>query len=429
MTRQARLSATRPSGLPGLVGAHTLAVVGNVVTLVALPLYVLDETGSAVLTGVLAIATTLPIVLGGALGGVLVDRFGYRRSSIVSDLVGAATISAIPLLHATVGLPLWGLFALVFATGLLDAPGQGARTALVPEAAGRAGVPLDRAMGWWGAAQRSGAMIGAPLAGLLVAWLGPIVVLVLNGATFLVSALLVQRTVPVDLQAEDDPTGPGASGDAPDEAYWAALRAGLQAVWSARLLRAVVLMVLLTNALDVGLLNVALPVYAADELGGARAYGLLVGAFGLGALTGSLVYSAVGTRVSRRATYALGFALAGPPMCFALAARPGLVGCVAVMVVGGLAAGALNPIIGTLLLEQVPRRMRARVNGAVGAGAWAAMPVGALGAGVLVEEVGLVTALVVMGAAYTVIVVGPFVLPVWRGLERPRTVGTVDDHG
>lgn len=417
-------TTVRGSGLPGLVGANVLAVVGNAITLIALPLYVLVETGSALLTGALAVATTLPVVLGGALGGVLVDRFGYRRSSMVADLVGAVTIAAVPVLHVTVGLPLGVLFALVFATNLLDAPGQGARTALVPDAAARAGVPLDRVMGWWGAAQRTGALVGAPLAALLVAWVGPLPVLALNAATFVLSAALVRLTVPADLQ--HGPTTDGAAKDrapdetpeeARDEPYWTSLRAGFQVMWDDRLLRAVVLMVVVTNALDVGLINVLLPVYASLELT-ASAYGLLVGAFGLGAITGSLLFSALGYRLSRRWTYAVGFALTGAPVCFVLAAQPGLAGCLVVMAVAGLAAGSLNPIIGTVLLEQVPARMRARVNGAVSAGAWSAMPLGAIGAGLLVEQVGVVPCLWIVGAAYVVIVAGPFVLPVWRLMDR-----------
>lgn len=418
------MSDGRPTGLPGLVAANVLAVVGNSITLVALPLYVLAETGSAVLTGALAVATTLPVVVGGALGGVLVDRFGYRRSSIVADLVGAATIGAVPLLHVTVGLPLGVLFVLVFATNLLDAPGQGARTALVPEVAGRAGVQLDRAMGWWGAAQRTGSLVGAPLAALLVAWVGPLTVLVLNAATFVLSAALVRFAVPGDLQpAAGEPGTDGEPAAAVHEPYWASLRAGLRVMWDNRLLRAVVLMVVLTNALDVGLISVVLPVYASVELT-AAVYGLLVGAFGLGAITGSLLFSAVGPRLSRRWTYAVGFALTGPTVCFVFAAQPGVVGCLVAMAVAGLAAGSLNPIIGTVLLEQVPVRMRARVNGAVNAAAWSAMPLGALGAGVLVEQAGVVTSLLVVGAAYVVIVSGPFVFPVWRLLERdPAGVG------
>jgi len=422
--------AVRP--LASLLAAQTLAVSGNVVTFIALPLYVLAETGSAVMAGVLAVATTLPVVLGGAFGGVLVDRFGYRRSSVASDVVGGVTVGAIPVLHASVGVPIPVLLALVFATGLLDTPGQAARTALVPEAAALARVPLERAMGWWGAAERGARLAGAPLAGLLVAWLGPLPVLVVNAATFGLSALVVAAGVPAGLRpaaddeaaAADAAAGParaeGSAGRGPGApaGYWTALADGVRVLWRHRLLRAVTVMVLVTNALDIGRSSVILPVYAAGELAGATSFGLLVGAGGFGALVGALLFSVVGTRLPRRATYAIGFLLAGPPVFFVLAARPGLAWCLVATVLAGLAAGSINPIIGTVMLEQVPPSMRARVQGVIGAGAWAAMPAGALLTGLLVQGLGVVPSLIVCGACYLLATLPPFFGSVWARLDR-----------
>lgn len=401
----------RRTPLVALLAAQVIATGGNVVTLVALPLYVLAETGSPSMAGVLAVVTTVPVVLGGAFGGVLVDRVGYRRSSVVSDLVGGVTIGMVPLLHVTVGLPFWALLVLVFATGLLDTPGQGARTALVPEAAALAGVPLERAMGWWGAGSRSATLLGGPVAGLLVATLGAVPALVVNAATFALSALVVVLGVPQSLRPTVDA---GASG----EGYWSALRAGLAVIWRVPLLRAVVLLVMITNALDVARANVLLPVYADRVLGGAQALGLLVGAMGLGAFVGALVFSAVGPRLPRRATFAWGFLLAGGPSMLVFAAQPSLVWCLVATALAGVAAGALNPIIGTVLLEEVPPSMRARVSGAVGAGAWAAMPVGALAAGVLVEQVGLVACFVAFGVVYVLVTLVPFFPRPWRAMDR-----------
>jgi MFS family permease len=406
-----------------------IATGGNVVTLVALPLYVLAETGSASMAGVLAVVTTVPVVLGGAFGGVLVDRVGYRRSSVVSDLVGGVAIGMVPLLHVTVGLPFWALLVLVFATGLLDTPGQGARTALVPEAAALAGVPLERAMGWWGAGSRSATLLGGPVAGLLVATLGAVPALVVNAATFALSALVVVLGVPRALRPTVEAASPvttagtaaaTAAGDR--EGYWAALRAGVAVIWRVPLLRAVVLLVMVTNALDVARANVLVPVYADRVLGGAQALGLIVGAMGLGAFAGALVFSAVGPRLPRRATFAWGFLLAGGPSLLVFALQPSLVWCLVATALAGLAAGALNPIIGTVLLEEVPPSMRARVSGAVSAGAWAAMPVGALAAGVLVEQVGLVACFVGFGVVYVLVTLVPFLPTPWRAMDR-RAVG------
>lgn len=425
-------SAARSAApLAALLCAQVVATVGNVVTLVALPLYVLAETGSPSMAGVLAVVTTVPVVLGGAFGGVLVDRVGYRRSSVVSDLVGGVTIGLVPLLHVTVGLPLWALLLLVFATGLLDTPGQGARTALLPEAAALAGVPLERAMGWWGAGNRSATLLGGPVAGLLVAGLGAVPALVVNAAAFGVSALVVLIGVPRSLRPAPDPVSATGETGATDmagangsEGYWAALRAGVAVIWRVPLLRALVLLVMVTNALDVARANVLVPVYADSVLGGAQALGLLVGAMGLGAFTGALLFSAVGPRLPRRATFAWGFLLAGGPSMLVFATQPPLVWCLVATALAGLAAGALNPIIGTVLLEEVPAAMRARVSGAIGAGAWAAMPVGALVAGVLVEQVGLVACFVAFGATYVLVTLVPFLPRPWRDLDRqPVVVG------
>ena len=80
---------------------------------------------------------TVPIVIGGALGGVLVDRFGWRRSGIVADAASGLTVLAIPVLAGLGMLPFPLLLALVFLSNLLDTPGSTARTAQLPE--------LDRA--------------------------------------------------------------------------------------------------------------------------------------------------------------------------------------------------------------------------------------------------------------------------------------------
>ena len=106
-----------------------------------------------------------------------------------------------------------------------------------------------------------------------------------------------------------------------------------------------------------------------------------------------------------------------------MAAGLPLGGLVAVMAVSGFCAGAINPIIGAVKLERVPVGMRARVYGLIGAGAWAAMPLGALAAGVAVELVGLRPSLVAVGATYVVVTLAPLVGGPWRGLDRRPATG------
>ena len=396
----------------GLLASHAISLTGNMLTIIALPLYVLAQTGSPTATGITGAVATAPIVLGGALGGVIVDRIGYRRASVAADLVSCVTIAAIPILDSTVGLPFWALLALVFASGLLDTPGQTARNALLPEAAAAARVPIERAIGWYEATERAARLIGAPLAGLLVTALGSLPVLAIDAATFAASAAILATLVPAALR-------PNASVTGDRSGYWHEFAAGVRVLLAEPLLRAVVLLVLVTNFFDATMASVLLPVISVRELGGASTFGLLVGVMGGGALLGSLLFSVIGHRLPRRATFVTTFAVAGAPPFFSLAAELPLIAQITVFATSGFAAGAINPLIGALKLERVPAHMRARVYGVIGAGAWAAIPLGALGAGFASDHVGTTTTLVAVGLCYLTATLTPILGGPWRTMTRP----------
>jgi len=218
----------------------------------------------------------------------------------------------------------------------------------------------------------------------------------------------------VDAQVLAAPGSPERPG------YWRSLAEGFRFVAREPLLRAFVLLLVLTNAVDAAKSTVLLPVYAERELGGALAFGLLVGAMGAGALVGSLVFGAVGHRLPRRPTFSVAFALAGAPPFFALAAGLPLPALLVVTGLSGFCAGAVNPLIGTVKLERIPPGMRARANGLVQAGAWSAVPLGALGGGLAVEHLGLTETLVALGAAYLALTLSPLLGGPWRGLDERR---------
>ena len=163
----------RQAPLYALYAAETVSLAGNAVAQLAIPWYVLITTGSATLTGLAVFFNFLPIVLAAFFGGVVVDRLGFRTTSIVADLASAAAVAAIPLLESTVGIELWQLFALVFLGALLDAPGATARAALLPDVVELAGARMERASGIRSAIQQGAILIGAPVGGVLVAGLRP----------------------------------------------------------------------------------------------------------------------------------------------------------------------------------------------------------------------------------------------------------------
>lgn len=88
-----------------------------------------------------------------------------------------------------------------------------------------------------------------------------------------------------------------------------------------------------------------------------------------------------------------------------------------VFVLAGLAAGSINPLLDTVLFEQLPRAMRARVLGALTTGVTAGMPFGSLLGGIAVDQAGLVPTLVVVAMIYGIVTLAPLVGKTWKGLD------------
>jgi MFS family permease len=89
-----------------------------------------------------------------------------------------------------------------------------------------------------------------------------------------------------------------------------------------------------------------------------------------------------------------------------------------VTLASGLAVGGINPVVGAVEYERVPRHLQARVIGAVGASAWAGIPFGSLAGGIAVSAFGLRPALLAAAAVFGVTTLAPFAFPVWRQMER-----------
>jgi len=400
-------AVSRRAPLYALYAADVISLAGNAVAQLAIPWFVLTTTGSASLTALVVFFNFLPIVLAAFFGGVVVDRLGFRTTSVVADLASAAAVAAIPLLHATVGIELWQLMALVFLGALLDAPGATARAALIPDLVELAGSRLERASGIRGAIQQSSILIGAPIGGVLVATAGATNALWLNSASFLVSAALVGFFVPRPAK-QASPEEPGR--------FFAELTDGLRFIWSQRLLRALTLTVLVSNLIEAPF-PVVMAVFAEDEYGSATALGLMYGVFGGAGLIGSLAYSAVGHRWPRRRTLVLCFS-AIPLVYLVMATVPSLPVALVVLAVVGLAAGPLNPLLFTVTAELVPASLRGRVFGAVRAGAWSTIPLGILLGGLLVETVGVSATFLGIGIAYAALVGYGFFNPAFREMDR-----------
>lgn len=241
MQSATKAKTRNPIPLYSLFIANAISLVGNVFSLIAIPWFVLQTTGSAGQTGITGFFRILPVILAGFLGGTLIDRLGYKRTSIIADYASGITTALIPLLYSTIGLEFWQLIILVFLGALLDAPGGTARSALLPELAQQAGMSIERVTSTDHVIERGARLAGAPLAGLLISMMGTANVLWLDAASFFVSAAIVGFVIPAPkIIAREANQGK----------YFDELRDGLRFIAHDQLILSIVIMVMITNFLD-----------------------------------------------------------------------------------------------------------------------------------------------------------------------------------
>ena len=388
--------------------ANAISLVGNVFSLIAIPWFVLQTTGSATQTGITGFFTILPVVLAGFFGGTLIDRLGYKRTSIIADYASGITTALIPLLFATVGLEFWQLLVLVFMGALLDTPGSTARAALLPELAEQAGMPIERATSLIHVIERGARLVGAPLAGLLIGLIGTANVLWLNAASFVVSAAIIGLMIPA-IKPTADETKSGH--------YFEELKDGLRFIAQDRLILSIVVMVMLTNFLDAIFGGVLQPVYVREVYGRAMDLGILIAANGGGAVIGGLIFAAIGHRLPRHATFVGAFVLTGFRY-WVYALYPPVWVMIVVSLVCSIGAGPLNPIIGAIEFERIPTHMRGRVFGAITAGAWLAMPLGMLLGGILTDKLGTFIMMIGLAITFLITTLSMAFIPAMKEMNR-----------
>ncbi|MEW1892976.1 MFS transporter [Streptomyces sp. IBSBF 3010] len=408
--------------LVGVLTAMAMSLTGTRISVVALPWFVLVTTGSAGRTGLVAFCEMAPYVVVKVFTGPLVDRTGPRAVSWTTDLASATAAAAIPVLHVLDMLSFPLLLGLVALIGAARGPGDLAKEVMVPEAAERGRVPLERATGLSGVIERLASTVGMAAGGSLVALLGPLTALAVNAGCFALGSVVIRVVLPRDTERSAD-DAPGAAEEA-EPGYWQRFGEGFAFLRGEPLLLTAIVMIGITNLLDAAFTSVLAPVWARDSGNGPTAIGLMGGVMGAGGVAGSLIAAVVAHRLPRRLVVLGGFLLAGAPRFLVLASGAPLWGVLAVFAVSGFGAGFVNPVMGAVLVERVPRRMLGRVNALGDSLAWAGIPLGGLLVGAAVTATGLVPMLLTCGAVYFLTTNLTGLRPEWREMDRTRVPGS-----
>ena len=391
--------------------SYVLSLLGNSIAAIALPLIVLQSTGSALAAGTIAAATTVPALVAGLFMGVVIDRINRRTSSVVTDLISAAAIAALPIVDLVSGLNLgwFVLFGILGSVG--DVPGMTARETLLPAVVRAGRISVERLTGLREGLGAVAFLVGPAIAGVLISFFDGSTVLWITAATS-AGAALITLLIPraVGRLPTDAAIAPASVPQIARE-----LRDGWRGLARSRFLVALTVIGVLSAFVLASLQGLILPVYflAIDSPG---LLGFVLSALAVGILIGGSTFAAVGRRVARRIWFLGGLAISTAGFAVLVT-----LGSPALVFVGagllGLGSGFLNGPIGVLTMERVPDVLRGRILSTQNALMTVAPSVGLLGASVLVETTTVGVAAIAVGAVWLVAVVVAISARSLRNLE------------
>jgi MFS family permease len=382
---------------------RSVSLFGDAITLIALPWFVLQVTGSGTATAGILLTLQLPAIVTSLVIGSLIDRFQPRAIITIDNGIRTLIIGLIPLLYWFGLLELWLLFLLTFLAGMLVPATEVGSRSILPDLV--EDKDLDAANMLWSFSLNLSLVIGPAVAGLLVASFGGPSVLLIDAATFAVMAF-VAITLPILKRSKPPVQAPLSE------------RLGLHQLWNMKVVRYTTLLSLVFF-FSYGPLEAALPLYSDAVLQtDARGYGLLWSALAVGALIGTLS----STTLSRRLR--LGVALPLIALLWGASLLPMVfinnlwLAC-GLLLLGGLVWGPYTPMETTLLQRNVPKAQLGRVFGARSTVLTGGSPLGLAIGGILLAFVPSTSVIALSAVACILVGLGGLVSPTFRGLSLP----------
>jgi H+ antiporter protein len=394
--------------------AALMAGAGNGITIVAFPWLVLQRNGSALDASIVAMAGTLPLLAATLIAGAAVDYLGRRRVAMISDVLSALSVAAVPLLALAFGVGVInvGVLAGLAALGaFFDPAGMTARETMLPEAATRAGWTLDHANSVYEAVFNLSYIVGPGIAGLLIATLGGINTMWVTASAF---GLSIIATTMLRLEGAGKPD----RATLPD-GVWAGIVEGLRFVWNNKVLRTLAIVDLAATGLYMPTESVLFPKYFTDRNEPAQ-LGWVLMALSVGGVIGALGYALLSKYASRRAVMLTAVLTLGVAMTI-IAFLPPLPLILVLCAVVGLVYGPIAPIYNYVMQTRAPQHLRGRVVGVMGSLAYAAGPLGLILAGPLADAAGLHATFLALSLPMLVLGLVAVFLPALRELDRPST--------
>ncbi len=359
--------------------ANGFSLIGNSISVIAIPWFVFDITGSAFTTAAIVVAGQLPNIMVGIFSGPLIDRYSASRISYICDAINAIAVILIPVFYSLQMLDTLLLTALVFFSMLLDVPAQTAKNVIFARLISSHKLPRARANGLVSMTETLSDLVGPLVAGLMLSVVSALYLLYIDSATFVIAALILiwmskrqllkQLRYPQKIQLKPANT-------------WRWLVAQ-------KLILKLAIFDLVINTVAVSMLSLTLPVIAKATGDQAVWLGVWLTMFAAGTTTTTLIYTVFGDKLSNLQL------LIATPIAQSLA-----LGCIALAIANnqgqwlvavglfiyGLALGVGGLIDASMLQKLVPESRQGTIFALFNSLRYAAVPIGILLSGWCLDQ-------------------------------------------
>jgi MFS family permease len=332
-------------------------------------------TWSSTAVGLLLVCYTGPVVVGGLLAGSLLDRYSRRFVMMVDNMIRGIAVASIPLLNFFRALSLWELYTVALVYGFFFMTTLAGSPAIFPELVDDHQLPIANSLETL-SFTLSG-VLGAPIAGLIIAKLSAPSVMIVDAASYLAFVLaLASIRLPSRVKQTESEQENYTIGDA------------LKLLFSNRILLSTTLMFMAFNVGE-GILGVFLPIMSVQVLnGGAELYGFLLGTLAVGQVVGAFIGGSVSFRKPLGTLICICQVASGLSVAIIYLEQSSWLTFLSLFLLG-LFSAPLTIWAQTLRMRIIPEKLRGRTFALLRTLMQGALPSGSAGGGFLLPVVGL----------------------------------------
>lgn len=368
-----------------LFAGQTVSTLGDALYAVALPWLVLSNGGNAQELGIVLTAYGIPRVGCVLLGGLLSDRLRPRRMMLTADIARALLVGIL----ATVAL--WGhptieiLCAIAAPLGAFQGLFLPSSSAILPELVSDEALQAANALNF--ASTQAATLLGSAIAGVIVSVWSSGTAMIVDSLSFVVSAIslaLMRANLPSTRSTREEAGNTENLGSTLSQEEHMNFGRFMR---TSRLIQVALVVSIAANFCFGGLLEIALPTLVHGSMhGGANGYGLIMAAFGAGALLGGLIAGSL-NGLKKKGVFAL-FCMIAMSIFIAVVPFGGIPGAALCMLLSGLVNSISNILLITVIQRAIPHHMMGRVMGVLLFATFGTYPISVALGGILTNQFG-----------------------------------------